>query len=83
MRHPVACKGFARRIVGDGDLPRDRADEDVHRAPVVPGDGDRVAGGEGAEPEAIAQRKRLILTLQARMAYIVRDLLNVQRTSPT
>ena len=39
--------------------------------------------GEGAEPEDMAQRKRLILTLQARLAYIVRDLLHVHPTSPT
>jgi hypothetical protein len=39
--------------------------------------------GEGAAPEDISERKRLILRLQERLAYVVRDLLSVQRTSPT
>ena len=39
--------------------------------------------GEGAGAEDIADRKRLILRLQERLSYVVRDLLNVQRTSPT
>ena len=39
--------------------------------------------GEGAAPEEIAERKRLILRLQERLSYVVRDLLNVQRPSPT
>jgi len=38
---------------------------------------------EGAAPDDIAERKRLILSLQERLAYVVRDLLNVHRTSPT
>ena len=38
---------------------------------------------KGAEPEDVAERKRLILRLQERLAYVVRDLVNVQRTSPT
>ena len=37
----------------------------------------------GAAPEDIAERKRLILRLQERLAYAVRDLLGGQRTSPT
>jgi hypothetical protein len=37
---------------------------------------------EGAGPEELAERKRLILRLQERLAYVVRDLLSVQRTSP-
>jgi uncharacterized coiled-coil protein SlyX len=37
--------------------------------------------GEGAADEALAERKRLILRLQERLAYVVRDLLTVQRTS--
>jgi len=39
--------------------------------------------GEGAAPEEIAERTRLILRLQDRLSYVVRDLLNVQRTSPS
>jgi hypothetical protein len=39
--------------------------------------------GEGAAAEDIAERKRLILRLQERLSYVVRELLNVQRTSPT
>lgn len=39
--------------------------------------------GEGAAPEEIAERTRLILRLQERLSYVVRDLLSVQRTSPT
>jgi hypothetical protein len=39
--------------------------------------------GEGAAPEEIAERKRLILRLQERMSYVVRDLLSVHRTSLT
>jgi hypothetical protein len=38
---------------------------------------------EGAAPDDIAERRRLILRLQDRVAYVVRDLLTVQRTSPT
>jgi hypothetical protein len=37
----------------------------------------------GAESDDIAERRRLILRLQERLAYVVRDLLIVQRTSPT
>jgi hypothetical protein len=37
---------------------------------------------EGADPDQIAERKRLILRLQEHMAYAVRDLLGVPRTSP-
>ncbi len=37
---------------------------------------------EGADPEQVAERKRLILRLQKHMAYAVRDLLGVPRTSP-
>ena len=39
--------------------------------------------GEAAPPEELAERKRLILRLQERLAYVVQDLLSVQRTSPT
>jgi hypothetical protein len=39
--------------------------------------------GEGAGPEEIAERTHLILRLQERLSYVVRDLLNVQRASPT
>jgi len=39
--------------------------------------------GEGAAPEEIAERTRLILRLQDRLSYVVRELLNVQRTSPS
>ena len=38
---------------------------------------------EGAAPEELAERKHLIARLQERLAYVVRDLLSVQRTSPT
>jgi hypothetical protein len=38
---------------------------------------------EGAAPDDIAERRRLILRLQDRLSYVVRDLLTVQRTSPT
>ena len=37
--------------------------------------------GEGAAPEEIAERTRLILRLQDRLSYVVRDLLNYQTTS--
>ena len=37
---------------------------------------------EGAAPDDIAERRRLILRLQDRLSYVVRDLLAVQRTSP-
>jgi hypothetical protein len=37
---------------------------------------------EGAPAEELAERKRLIFRLQERLAYVVRDLLTVQRTSP-
>ena len=36
---------------------------------------------EGAADEALAERKRLILRLQERLAYVVRDLVTVQPTS--
>jgi hypothetical protein len=39
--------------------------------------------GEGAALDDIAERRRLILRLQDRLSYVVRDLLAVQRTSPT
>jgi hypothetical protein len=39
--------------------------------------------GEGAPPEEVAERKRLILRLQEHLAYAVRDLLSVHRVSPT
>ena len=38
---------------------------------------------EGAGIDEVAERRRLILRLQERMSYVVRDLLTVQRTSPT
>jgi hypothetical protein len=38
---------------------------------------------EGAAADDIAERRRLILRLQDRLSYVVRDLLTVQRTSPT
>ena len=38
---------------------------------------------QGASPEDIAERKSLIVRLQERLAYVVRDLVNVQWTSPT
>jgi hypothetical protein len=37
---------------------------------------------EGAAPEEVAERRRLIYRLQEHLAYAVRDLLNVQRTAP-
>ena len=37
--------------------------------------------GEGAAAEEVADRKRLILRLQDRLSYAVRDLLSVQRPS--
>jgi hypothetical protein len=37
---------------------------------------------EGADPDQVAERKRLILRLQEHMAYAVRDLLEPRRTSP-
>jgi hypothetical protein len=36
---------------------------------------------EGAAAEELAERGRLILRLQERLAYVVRDLLTLQRTS--
>ena len=38
---------------------------------------------EGAAPDDIAERKRLVLRLQERLAYVVRDILNVGRPSLT
>jgi hypothetical protein len=38
---------------------------------------------EAAPPEELAERRRLILGLQERLAYVVRDLVPVQRASPT
>jgi hypothetical protein len=38
---------------------------------------------EGGAAEDIAERKRLILGLQERLAYVVRDLLGVRRPLPT
>jgi uncharacterized coiled-coil protein SlyX len=37
---------------------------------------------EGAAPDDIAERRRLILRLQDRLSHVVRDLLTVQRASP-
>jgi hypothetical protein len=37
---------------------------------------------EGAASDQVADRKRLILRLQQHVAYAVRDLLGVPRTSP-
>jgi hypothetical protein len=37
---------------------------------------------EGAEADQVTERKRLILRLQEHVAYAVRDLLGVPRTSP-
>jgi hypothetical protein len=37
---------------------------------------------EGAGADQVAERKRLILRLQEHVAYAVRDLLRVPRTSP-
>jgi uncharacterized coiled-coil protein SlyX len=39
--------------------------------------------GEAAPSDELAERRRLVLRLQERLAYVVRDLLSVQRTSPT
>jgi uncharacterized coiled-coil protein SlyX len=39
--------------------------------------------GEGAAPDEIAERTYLIRRLQDRLSYVVQELLNVQRTSPT
>jgi hypothetical protein len=36
---------------------------------------------EGAGPEEVAERKRLIMRLQEHLAYAVRDLMNPQRPS--
>ena len=36
----------------------------------------------GADSDAVAERKRLILRLQNHLAYAVRDLLDGSRTSP-
>lgn len=38
--------------------------------------------GEGAAPEEIAERTRLILRLQERLSYVVRELLTVQAAKP-
>jgi hypothetical protein len=38
---------------------------------------------EGAAPEEIAERQRLILRLQERLSYVVRDLLIIHGVSPT
>jgi hypothetical protein len=38
---------------------------------------------EAAPPEELAERRRLVLRLQERLAYVVRDLLTGSRTSPT
>ena len=38
---------------------------------------------EAAPPEELAERRRLVLGLQERLAYVVRDLMSPQRTSPT
>ena len=38
---------------------------------------------DGASAEDIAERKRLVLRLQERLAYAVRDLVSVRRTSLT
>jgi hypothetical protein len=38
---------------------------------------------EGASWEEVVERKRLVLRLQEQVAYAVRDLLTVQRPSPT
>jgi hypothetical protein len=37
---------------------------------------------EGAAPDDIVERRRLILRLQERVSYAVRDVLSPQRTSP-
>ena len=37
---------------------------------------------EGAGPDQVAERKRLILRLQRHLAYAVRDLVGAPRTSP-
>jgi hypothetical protein len=36
---------------------------------------------EGAAPDEVAERKRVILRLQEHLSYAVRDLLRAQRTS--
>ena len=38
---------------------------------------------EGAGAKELAERRRLVLGLRERLAYVVRDLLTIQRTSPT
>ena len=38
---------------------------------------------DGAPPEDIAERTHLVLRLQERLAYVVRDLVSVRRTSLT
>jgi hypothetical protein len=38
---------------------------------------------EEAGADDIAERQRLILRLQERLAYVVRDLLTIRQTSPT
>ena len=38
--------------------------------------------GEGADPDDVEDRQRLILRLQDRLAYTVRELLTGQRASP-
>ncbi|MBV9000204.1 MAG: hypothetical protein JO363_23745 [Solirubrobacterales bacterium] len=38
---------------------------------------------DGAPAEDLAERKRLVLRLQERLAYAVRDLVSVRRTSLT
>jgi hypothetical protein len=38
---------------------------------------------EAAPPEELAERRRLVLRLQERLAYVVRDLLAGSRASPT
>jgi hypothetical protein len=37
---------------------------------------------EGASPDELAQRRRLISQLQNHLAYAVRDLVSIQRPSP-
>ena len=37
---------------------------------------------EGADPDEVTDRKRVILRLQSHLSYAVRDLLTVRRTSP-
>ena len=38
---------------------------------------------EAAPPDELAERRRLVLRLQERLAYVVQDLVSLQRTSPT